>query len=196
MTERPRVGISRCLLGDKVRYDGTHKRDGSLIEALSGDVEWVPVCPEVEVGMGTPREPIHLVAMSDGVRSGEECVTLLGVGTGEDWTDRMTQWTRQRVQELQALNLSGFILKARSPSCGVRGVPIRPPSLRFGAAGNPGSTGRGLFAQALLDAMPELPIADEEELGDSSARERFRVRILMYRNRESAHEPSGENAEG
>jgi uncharacterized protein YbbK (DUF523 family) len=171
---RPKVGISRCLLGDEVRYDGTHKRDDSLIEALGRHVEWVPVCPEVEIGMGTPREPIQLVAAADGVPSAHERVRLIGVDSGDDWTDRMHAWARQRAAALRALNLSGFVLKARSPSCGVEGVRVvhRPDRET--------SAGRGLFAQALTEAIPDLPIEDEARLADPAARNRFLARVLAH----------------
>jgi uncharacterized protein YbbK (DUF523 family) len=159
---RPRVGISRCLLGEDVRYDGTHKLDADLIAALAPHVEWVPVCPEVEVGMGTPREPIQLVAREDGVPSGDARVRLLGVNSGEDWTGRMHAWAGARAAALHRLELSGFILKARSPSCGIRGV-------------------RGLFAQAIVDAMPDLPVADEDELNDPLARAEFLERVRSFR---------------
>jgi uncharacterized protein YbbK (DUF523 family) len=171
VSARPRVGISRCLLGDLVRYDGTHKRDEGLLEAFNDTVEWVPVCPEVEVGMGTPREPIQLVAHPYGVRSGIERVLLVGLTSGENWTDRMRTWARDCVEALRALELSGFILKARSPSCGVRGVTIESAL----------TTGRGLFAQALVEAMPELPMEDEEGLSDPGARAAFLDRVRAFR---------------
>jgi uncharacterized protein YbbK (DUF523 family) len=164
---RPRVGISRCLLGDEVRYDGRHKRDDALLAGLGADVEWVPVCPEVEIGMGTPREPIQLVAAPDGVRAGSMRARLVGVASGRDWTAAMTAWAAARVRELQALDLSGFVLKADSPSCGRLAVPVIP-------AGE----GRGLFAQALLDAMPDLPVEEESRLADPAELHRFRDRVL------------------
>lgn len=168
---RPRVGISRCLLGDAVRYDGTHKLAGDLIAALDPHVEWVAVCPEVEVGMGTPREPIQLVARPDGVPSGSSRIRLLGVGSRTDWTDRMHAWAQARVEALRALNLCGFILKARSPSCGIRDVPIHE---------GPAEAGRGLFAQALVDAMPDLPVTDEDDLQTADARESFLARVRAH----------------
>ena len=170
--ERPRVGISRCLLGDEVRYDGTHRRDAALIDALSRYVEWVPVCPEVEVGMGTPREPIALVACADDVVSVGERVRLLGLGTGEDWTDRMQAWARERLMALMPLRLSGYVFKAGSPSCGIRGVPVH--------AGDMERVGRGLFAQALIAALPDLPMADEEGLAHTAGRDDFLRRIHAY----------------
>lgn len=168
---KPRVGISRCLLGDEVRYDGTHKRADDVLALFGDEVEWVPVCPEVEVGMGTPREPIALMAHPDGVRSGHERVLLVGVTSGEDWTERMRAWARDCVGALRALNLSGFILKARSPSCGVQGVAIESAP----------TTGRGLFAQALVEALPDLPVEDEERLKDPGVRDAFLQRVRALR---------------
>jgi uncharacterized protein YbbK (DUF523 family) len=149
-----------------VRYDGGHKRDSIVLEMFGADVEWVPVCPEVEVGMGTPREPIQLVARPAGAVSAGERVRLLGVQSGQDWTREMVEWARRRVRELAALDLSGFILKAESPSCG-------PTSVRVvhGDAVTP--SGRGLFAQALVEAMPDLPVEDEARLADPEVREAF-----------------------
>ncbi|MBM3820516.1 MAG: DUF523 domain-containing protein [Acidimicrobiia bacterium] len=171
MPERPRVGISRCLLGDEVRYDGTHTLDADLVSTLGAHVEWVPVCPEVEVGMGTPREPIHLVAGANGVPSADARVRLLGVTSGTDWTGRMHAWARTRAEALRQLGLSGFILKARSPSCGIRDVRVDGDE----------RSGRGLFAQAIVDAMPGLPVADEDELHDPAARRAFLTRVLAFR---------------
>jgi uncharacterized protein YbbK (DUF523 family) len=172
MRGRPRVGISRCLLGDEVRYDGTHRRDATVIELLEAHVEWVPVCPEVEVGMGTPREPIHLVTSPDGVPSLGSLVRLVGVGSGRDWTSRMHAWAHERARELAALDLSGYVFKARSPSCGIGDVIIRD------AGGE--RHGRGLFAEALIDALPDLPVADEASLSDAAARARFLERVLHH----------------
>jgi len=163
---KPRVGISRCLLGDDVRYDGTNKRSAAVGD-LAEQVEWVPVCPEVEAGMGVPREPIQLVAHPDGVRSASERVHLEGVTTGEDWTGRMDRWATERIAELAALPISGFVLKARSPSCGPAGVLVHHDNR------DATPTGRGLFAEALATAIPGLPMVDEEALEDPGARGQF-----------------------
>jgi uncharacterized protein YbbK (DUF523 family) len=170
---KPRVGISRCLLGDEVRYDATHKRSVSAI-ALGDHVEWIPVCPEVEVGMGVPREPIQLVARADGARSAGLRVRLSGVRSGDDWTERMERWARRRVAELMAIGISGFVLKARSPSCGPNRVLVQDPD----EGSTPG--GRGLFAEALARAMPGLPMEDEEALADAAARDRFLRLVRDY----------------
>lgn len=166
MIERPRVGISRCLLGDTVRYDGGHKREASLIADLERVVEWVPVCPELEAGMGVPREPIELVASRScgGVR-------LMTVRSGDDWTERMRAWAPTRIDELRLLRLSGFVMKARSPSCGLHDVPVRG-----------GAPGRGMFAAMLTAAWPDLPVEDEERLRDALVRAEFVRQVLKSAN--------------
>jgi uncharacterized protein YbbK (DUF523 family) len=170
---KPRVGISRCLLGEDVRYDGSNKRS-AVVLALGSEVEWVPVCPEVEVGMGVPREPIRLVAAPTGIPSGGERVLLLGVESGADWTERMRAWAATRVAELAGEHLSGFVLKARSPSCGPDAVLVVHQTIPAMAST---STGRGLFAEALAEALPDLPLIDEESLQDPHAREEFMRRV-------------------
>ena len=152
-----RIGISQCLLGEHVRHDGGHKRDAFLIEALSEYVEWVPVCPEVELGLGTPREPMRLVGDSRVPR-------LVTTTTGVDHTDAMNRFARQRVRELEALDLSGYVFKADSPSCGIGGVP-------------------GLFARAFMEHFPDMPVEDESRLHDPQAIENFLERALAYRRR-------------
>jgi uncharacterized protein YbbK (DUF523 family) len=178
MNSRPRVGVSRCLIGDEVRYDGTHRLDENVIALLGPFVEWVPVCPEVEVGMGTPREPIQLVASPDGVPSMDQRVRLLGIVSREDWTARMQAWARDRARQLVALDLSGYVFKARSPSCGVEDVVVH--------AIDGERTGRGLFAQALIDALPDLPVTDEAALSAAAARARFLERVLRHQRGSSA----------
>lgn len=156
MDERPvRIGVSACLLGQEVRWDGGHKRAAHLADGLGGRVEWVPVCPEVELGMGVPRPRLRLVRGPEGTR-------MLEVESGLDHTERMRAFARRRVEELAGLALSGFVLKARSPSCGARDGP-------------------GLFAQALLEALPDLPVAEAEELRDPAVRDRFIENVFSYR---------------
>ena len=178
---RPRVGISRCLLGDEVRYDGGHKRDANLIDTIGSLVEWVPVCPEVEAGMSTPREPIHLVADVDGVRSAAARVRLLGVESGTDWTEMMVTFSTMRVQALVDQHLDGYVLKADSPSCGFIGVRVQYRD-RVEASG------RGLFAEALAIAFPDLPIADERSLADRAVRDCFVERVFQYQRHRIAHQ--------
>src|SRR5262249_14294127 len=141
---KPRVGISACLLGQKVRYDGGDKRDYFLTETFGRHVEWIPVCPEVEVGMGTPREPVRLVGSASNPR-------MIAEGSGKDWTSAMTRFAETRADALKKLELSGYIFKKNSPSCGMERVRI------YGAKGIPSRTGQGLFAAVLTRALPLLP---------------------------------------
>jgi uncharacterized protein YbgA (DUF1722 family)/uncharacterized protein YbbK (DUF523 family) len=163
-----RVGISSCLLGQKVRFDGGHKRDAFLVETFGPHVEWVPVCPEVEAGMGTPREPIHLVRHDKGLR-------LLGVKSGTDHTKRMLEWAARRAEALAREQLDGYVLKKDSPSCGMERVKVfEPPA-------PPVRTGRGLFAEALIARLPLLPVEEEGRLSDPRLRENFVERVFAHR---------------
>ena len=175
MNRRPRVGISRCLTGEPVRHDGGHKLEAQVVDALGPEVEWVEVCPEVEAGMGVPREPIQLVASATppGIR-------IVGVRSGADWTERMAAWSAARVGELAGLGLSGFVLKARSPSCGPREVPVHPAAE---SGGTPMATDRGRFADALVRALPGLPVEDEERLRDPETLRAFLDRVRSFQRR-------------
>ncbi len=165
---KPRIGISACLLGQEVRYDGGHKRDAFLTEVLGRHVEWVPVCPEVELGMGTPRPPIRLER-----RGGE--IRLVMPSTGADYTDAMRSFAERRVGELGKLDLDGYILKKDSPSCGLEGVKVHH------GAGASSTEGRGLFAEVLTARLPDLPVEEEGRLGDPRLRESFVRRVFARR---------------
>ena len=167
--DRPvRVGISSCLLGQQVRYDGGHKRDQFLTDVLGACVEWVPVCPEMESGFGTPREAMRLERVKDAIR-------LVTVHTGQDLTDRMTHFAKKRVAQLSVEGLCGYVLKKDSPSCGVYRVKL------YGSRGGPPArSGRGLFADALMQAYPNLPIEEEGRLSDARLRENFIERVFAY----------------
>ena len=162
-----RVGISSCLLGEAVRFDGGHKRDAFLTETFGRFVEWVPVCPEVECGLGTPREPMRLVRVDHAVR-------LLTVRTGIDRTDQLLRYADQRVAQLATQDLCGFVLKKDSPSCGMARVKI------YGRGTVPTKTGRGLFAATLADRCPNLPIEEEGRLSDPRLRDNFVERVFAY----------------
>ena len=163
-----RVGISQCLLGDNVRYDGGHKLDSVLIETLGRHVEWVPVCPEVEVGLGTPREPMRLVGDLNAPR-------LVTINTGVDHTDAIHRFAQRRVRELEALNLSGFVFKSASPSCGIRQVPL------FNTQGIETHDGVGLFARAFMAHFPDMPVEEESRLHDPQVLKSFLERVRAYR---------------
>jgi uncharacterized protein YbbK (DUF523 family)/uncharacterized protein YbgA (DUF1722 family) len=145
-----RVGVSACLLGEPVRYDGGHKRDAFLTDVLGRHVEWVPVCPEVELGLGVPRPPIDLVDVDGAPR-------LRVVTTGEDLTDKMRAYAAWRAKGLASLELDGYVVKSKSPSC---------------------DRARGLFAEALAEAMPQLAMEDEARLARASVRAHFVERLL------------------
>lgn len=163
-----RIGISSCLLGEKVRFDGGHKQDHFITDTMGRFVSFVSVCPEVEVGMGTPRETIRLERRDSGIR-------LVAPKSGKDHTRAMTAWARQRVQVLETLDLCGYILKKDSPSCGMERVRV------YGEGGMPDKSGRGLFAAALLERFPLLPVEEEGRLNDPWLRENFLERVFAYR---------------
>jgi uncharacterized protein YbgA (DUF1722 family)/uncharacterized protein YbbK (DUF523 family) len=166
-TEHPiRIGVSSCLLGARVRFDGGHKRDDFLVNTFGEWVQWVPVCPEVEVGMGTPRESVRLVREGGDVR-------MLAPKSGHDWTDAMRTYSAQRVQKLAAAELSGYVLKKDSPSCGMERV-------RVYGEGMPIKSGRGIFAEALLARFPNLPVEEEGRLCDPGLRDNFVERVFAY----------------
>lgn len=163
-----RIGISACLLGHEVRYDGGHKRDPFLVETFGRFVEWVPVCPEVELGLGIPRPTLRLERDHDDVR-------LVMPSTGHDYTAAMRAYAGRRVAALATDALRGYILKKDSPSCGMERVKV------YGAHNVPAKSGRGLFAETLLQRFPHLPIEEEGRLNDPALRENFVERVFAYR---------------
>jgi uncharacterized protein YbgA (DUF1722 family)/uncharacterized protein YbbK (DUF523 family) len=162
-----RIGISACLLGEEVRFDGGHKRDSFLTDTFGKFVEWVPVCPEVEAGFGTPREAMRLVRHESEVR-------LLTIKTARDLTATLDDYSERRVAELNAEDLSGYVLKKDSPSCGLERVKV------YDTHGVPTRTGRGRFALKLLERFPELPVEEEGRLSDPALRENFVDRVFGY----------------
>ncbi len=161
-----RIGVSSCLVGQKVRYDGQDKLDPWIRDVLGAELELVPVCPEFELGLGVPREPIRLVRALD--RAGG--VRLLGTVSPIDLTDPMERWAARRIAELRALELRGYVFKARSPSCGVFDVPVW-------RADRETRDGTGLFARAFREAFPEVPVEEEGRLADPLLRASFLERV-------------------
>ncbi len=168
--ETVRIGVSACLAGDHVRYDATHRRHDLLFDVFAEDVQWVTVCPEWELGLGAPREMIQLVGHAHQVR-------LITVETRRDITDTMRHWARARVEELAAAELDGFVLKARSPSCGLAGVKVHAAAGRDALFER---SGRGLFAAALVARLPDLPTVEEAALVDAGAVIRFAHRVALH----------------
>ncbi len=160
-----KLGISSCLLGNNVRYDGSHTQDRYLTDTLSHYVEYFPVCPEVECGLGTPREFMHLVGSPDAPR-------LVTGKTGKDYTDQMLSWARKRVVELEREKLCGFIFKKNSPSSGMERVKV------YAAKGAPVRKGIGMFARVFMEHFPLLPVEEEGRLHDVDLRENFIERIF------------------
>ncbi len=162
-----RIGISTCLLGERVRFDGGHKMDRYVTDVLGRYVECVPVCPGLEVGMGVPREAVRLVGSPESPR-------LVGAKSETDWTDRMLRYSEDRVQQLASENLSGYILKSDSPSCGMERVRV------YGESGMPAKKGRGLFAGVFMKQSPHIPVEEEGRLNDMRIRENFILRVFAY----------------
>ena len=169
MTASPiRLGISRCLLGDEVRFDGGHKQDHFLTNVLGRYVEWVPVCPEVEAGLGTPREAMRLVGNPHRPR-------LMTITSKHDHTKAMETMVEERLDSLKEVDLSGFVFKRGSPSCGVERVRVYTPQ------GMPSHSGAGIFAKAFREEFPLIPVEEEGRLCDPSLRENFIERVFCYR---------------
>jgi len=169
---RVRFGISACLLGRKVRYDARHKRDRFLVETLGKYVDYVPVCPEVECGMSVPREAMRLEGEPGSPR-------LMTRETRRDLTPGMMAWIKRRVRDLEKENLSGFIFKSRSPSCGTAMVPI------FGRGGRIVGAGAGLFSRLFMKRFPHPPAEEEIRLSDPDVRKGL-VRHVQKLNAEFA----------
>ncbi len=160
------VGVSRCLLGEAVRYDGRDRRNPYVTGCLDERFRWIPVCPEVEIGLGIPRPPIR-------IERREGVVRLVMPDGNLDLTERMTTYARNRVAELADAGIRGFLLKKRSPSCGLLGVDVHG-----GDRIDP--TGTGFFAAALRSRFPNMPLAQEDTLDDPLLRETFILQVQIY----------------
>jgi len=160
---RVRLGISSCLLGNEVRYDGGHKRDRFIVGTLGEYFEFVPVCPEMAIGLGVPRQPIRLRGQPDSIR-------VVGVDDDQlDVTGELRDYGRRMARELN--DISGYVLKSKSPSCGMERVKL------YADSGAPSSLGVGQYAAALMEAYPELPLEEEGRLCDPVLRENFIERV-------------------
>ena len=165
-----RVGISACIVGQEVRYNGGHKLDRFIRDTLGSFVEFVPVCPEVDIGLGVPRETIRLV------RGPAPHPLLMAPKSGLDHTRAMTAYARRKTAELAKLDLCGFIVQKGSPSCGMERVKVYPSS----DGGMPGRDGRGLFTRVLMEGLPLLPVEEDGRLNDPPLRENFIERVFAY----------------
>jgi uncharacterized protein YbbK (DUF523 family) len=153
MNNIPKLGISACLLGHQVRYDGGHKLEPLLVETLGKYFQFVPVCPEVEAGLSVPRESAHLVGPAGSAR-------MITRTTGKDITDQVLSGVQKRLEQLAKENLCGFIFKSKSPSCDIQG---------------------GIFARAFMERFPHLPIETENNLRDKDQLEKFIQQLLKIK---------------
>jgi uncharacterized protein YbgA (DUF1722 family)/uncharacterized protein YbbK (DUF523 family) len=170
---KPNLGISACLLGHQVRFDGGHKRDKFLTDVFGKCVDWVPVCPELEVGMGIPRETVRLVGSPMNPK-------MISQKSGRDWTVAMNRLATNRARELAKLNLSGYVFKKDSPSCGLERVRV------YDSNNIPARKGRGLFAARVAQRLPLMPVEEEGRSNDLSLRENFIERVFAYRRWQDA----------
>ena len=166
--EKIKLGISTCLLGENVRYDGGHKLDRFLTDTLGQYVEYIPVCPEVECGLPVPREPMHLEGDPGSPR-------LVTTHTKQDMTDRMVRWANKRVVALEIEDLCGFIFKSNSPSSGMERVKV------YNEKGMPVKKGVGIFVRIFIEHFPLLPVEDEGRLHDPKVRDNFIERIFALK---------------
>ncbi|MCF6154104.1 MAG: DUF1722 domain-containing protein [Candidatus Brocadia sp.] len=167
MHEKIKIGISSCLLGEKVRYDGGHKLDRFITDTLGQYFKWVPVCPECEYGLPVPREPLRLVGRPETPR-------LITIRTGIDHTEKMLQWAEKKLGELEQENLCGFIFKSKSPSSGIVGIKVYTPS------GIPSQRGTGIFGGAFMRHFPLTPVIDDGRLHNPQLRENFIENVFVF----------------
>lgn len=170
--EKIKIGVSSCLLGEEVRWNGGHKRDRYVTDVLGEFFDWEPVCPEVEVGMGTPRETVQL-------QGSLKAPKMIGTQTGQDWTPSMRAYSAKRVKEMDRANLCGFIFKAQSPSCGISRIKI------YKNAAPIAHNGSGLFAASFRKQCPLVPVEEEGRLYDAKLRDNFIVRVFAYHRLQS-----------
>ncbi len=166
--EKIRLGISSCLLGENVRYDGGHSHDRFLTDTLGQYVEYLPVCPEVGCGLPVPREAMHLEGNPASPR-------LMTIHTRQDITERMLNWSRKKTMELEKDDLCGFIFKSNSPSSGMERVKV------YDKNGVPAKKGVGMFAKEFMGHFPLLPVEDEGRLNDPVLRDNFIERIFVFK---------------
>jgi uncharacterized protein YbgA (DUF1722 family)/uncharacterized protein YbbK (DUF523 family) len=169
MTEKIKLGISSCLLGQKVRYNGGHTLDHFLTDILGQYVDYVPVCPEVEIGLPIPREALRLVKYP-----GDNTPRLVTQKTGVDYTGQMLNWAKSRLDQLEKENLCGYIFKSKSPSSGMERINV------YNEKGVAQRNGVGMFARAFLERFALMPVEDEGRLHDIVLRENFIVRVFTY----------------
>lgn len=168
MNGKIKIGISSCLIGKKVRFDGRDKNQPSIVESLAEQFLLIPTCPEMEAGMTTPREPVRLVR-----QDGE--LTVIGLSGGTDWTPAILKVIREKIEQDHADRLCGYILKSGSPSCGLEAVPVFAKSELpdLSELVEISKQGVGLFAAAIKNSFPGMPVCDELWLSDPNNLDSF-----------------------
>ncbi|MBM4145600.1 MAG: DUF523 and DUF1722 domain-containing protein [Nitrospira sp.] len=166
--QKIKIGISTCLLGEKVRYDGGHKLDRYITDTLGHYFEWFPVCPEVEYGLPVPRESMHLIGDPASPR-------IVTIRTGVDHTEGMKKWATDKLTKLEKENLCGFISKSKSPSSGIGGIKV------YASSGIPSNKGTGIFGGAFMRYFPLIPVIDDGRLHNPNLRENFIEQVLVYK---------------
>lgn len=165
--EKIRLGISTCLLGKNVRYDGGHKLDRYIRDTLGQYFDWHPICPEAAAGFGIPREAVHLVGDPEHPR-------LMTVRSKKDLTDKMLAFSKKKITRLADEHLCGYIFKTKSPSSGMERIKV------YNEKGNPTGQSSGIFAKQFMLAFPDIPVIDEGRLHDINLRENFIERVFGY----------------
>jgi len=165
--EKIRIGISACLLGEKVRYDGGHKLDPFIRDTLGCFFEYISICPEVECGLPVPRESMRLAGDPEHPR-------LVTIGTVADHTDRIFGWGKKRLRELESEDLCGYIFKSGSPSCGMARVMIYTDK-------GVKNSGTGIWVGMFMDRFPLIPVVDENRLHNPVIRENFIESVFVFR---------------
>ena len=178
-----RIGVSSCLLGKLVRYDGGHKKNAFIMQSLAPFVSFLSICPEVEAGMGVPRPSLRFESQSS-----SDKVRLVEVKTKQDHTETLTEYAHQRCEQNDLTALDGYILKSKSPSCGMERVKI----YQADANRSPSTQGQGIFAKRLCERFTHLPIEEEGRLEDAHIRENFIERIFIYHRLRKLFELDGE----
>jgi uncharacterized protein YbgA (DUF1722 family)/uncharacterized protein YbbK (DUF523 family) len=168
MNNKIKIGVSSCLLGEEVRWNGGHKKDRYVQGVLDKYFDYVPICPEVDVGMGTPRETVALYGTLENHK-------MISKKSQIDWTGKMTKYMNGRISELGKIDLCGYIFKSKSPSCGIGRVPIYS---EFGSSKV--RHGPGMFASAFIKTVPLIPVEDEGRLHDPVIKENFIVRVFCF----------------
>ena len=163
-----KIGVSSCLLGEKVRWNGDHKQNHFVREILANYFEYISICPEMEVGMGVPRETVALYGNLEKSR-------MISRKTQTDWTKPMQKYIQVRINSLTREDLCGFIFKSKSPSCGLSRVPVYS---EFGS--HSVRHGSGMFAREFTNKFPLIPTEDEGRLNDSRIRENFIVKVFSF----------------